>query len=273
MSQGHPVSPFESASVPDAYRQFLQPVIFEPWAARLLEYVGLEPGQTVLDVASGTGVVARAAATAVGPTGKVIASDLSPAMLAHVMTGLDPRGAPVETLACSATDLAVPDASIDVALCQQGFPFIPDRAAAAREMLRVLRAGGRMGAAVWLSGRRLEPFDTYADALREEGVESPFPHAYESARMSMSGEEVQQALAAGGFVDIEVDTLELELAWPSPEAAARGILGTPYGPALAALDAPRQERLQADLVARMTNPHGTAVRHLTVAVLGRGTAA
>lgn len=264
--------PFDSSSVPDGYRRHLQPVIFEPWARKLIDFVGLEPDQVVLDVASGTGVVARAAAVAVGPGGQVIASDISPAMLAHVTTDLAAGGAPITTLESSATALQVADATIDRVLCQQGFPFIPDRAAAAREMRRVLRPGGKVGAAVWLIDPRLDPFDTYGDALRDEGVEEPFPHAYDTRPMRMSTDEVHGVFSAGGFVDIAVVTDTLELKWSSPEAAALGITGTPYGPAVAALDVERQQRLMSALRDRMTGSDGSAVRHLMTAVLARGTA-
>jgi SAM-dependent methyltransferase len=257
--------------VPDGYRRHLQPVIFEPWAQKLIDFVGLQPDQAVLDVASGTGVVARAAAAAVGPGGRVIASDISPAMLAHVTIDLEPGGAPVATLESSATDLRVADDSVDRVLCQQGFPFIPDRAAAAREMRRVLRSGGKAGAAVWLSSPRLDPFDTYGDALRNEGVEEPFPHAYDTRPMRMSTDEVHQVFSAGGFVDIAVVTDTLELGWSSPEAAALGITGTPYGPAVAALNVERQEHLMSALRKRMTGGDGSAVRHVMTAVLARGT--
>ncbi|MGH3497965.1 MAG: class I SAM-dependent methyltransferase [Nocardioidaceae bacterium] len=232
MSEARGAGPFESASIPDAYRRLLQPVMFEPWAVRLIDYIGLSAGQPVLDVASGTGAVARAAATRVGAEGHVIASDISAAMLAQVTTGLDPRGSPVQTLGSPATDLALPDSSVDVVLCQQGFPFIADRLGAAREMRRVLRPGGRLGVAVWLSGRRLEPFETYAEVLAAEGVGEPYPHANDSERFKMSEQDVDRTLADGGFQDVSLSTEDMVLAWPSVDAAALAITGTPFGPVL-----------------------------------------
>jgi ubiquinone/menaquinone biosynthesis C-methylase UbiE len=263
---------FSSGSVADGYRQHLEPVIFRPWADRLIDFVGLEPDGMVLDVASGTGVVARAAAARVGAGGRVIASDISPLMLSHVTTGLDPEAAPVETLECSATDLRVADASIDVVLCQQGLPFIPDRVAAAREMRRVLRSGGRAGIAVWRSNPRIEPFIIYGETLQAHGVESPFPHAYDTSANSMSVDEVQAALLAAGFTDVEVTTEQLELTWPSPDAAALAVVGTPYGPVYAGLGPSAREQVMADLRRRMTAADGGATKHVMTAVLARGTA-
>ena len=265
---------FEAASVPDGYRRYLEPVIFEPWAQRLIDRVGLVRDQVVLDVASGTGVVARAAAGRVGAGGRVIASDISPGMLADVAARVEPAAgvAAVETLECSATELRLPDASVDVVFCQQGFQFIPDPDAAAREMGRVLRAGGAVGVAVWLSGRGPEPFDTYANVLQGEGVDEPFPGAYTSSNFTMSIGEVEEALVAGGFDEVAVTAEELELARASPEAAALGITGTPYGPAVATLDGERQRRLMTTLRQRMTGRDGAAARPVTTAVLGCGTA-
>ncbi|GAC1317234.1 MAG: methyltransferase domain-containing protein [Thermoleophilaceae bacterium] len=268
-----PRSLFTGASVPDGYRRHLEPVIFQPWAERLLDFVGIEAGQRVLDVASGTGVVARAAARRVGAAGHVIASDISAAMLAHVTANLAPDAATVETLECSATELAVGDATIDAVLCQQGLPFIPDRIAAMREMERVLRPGGRAGVAVWLSNPRLEPFLIYGEALRDRGLPEPFPNAYDSTATSMGREDVRDAFAAAGFREIEVVTDDLEVGWASAEAAAEAVVGTPYGPVLVALDPSARDQVMADIRHRMTGPDGSVTKHVTTAVLARGVAA
>jgi SAM-dependent methyltransferase len=263
---------FSSGSVADGYREHLVPVIFAPWAQRLLDFVGVQPGQAVLDVASGTGVVARAAAGRSGATGSVIASDPSAEMLAHATVDPADDAAPITTLQCSATELAVADASVDVVVCQQGFPFIPDRVAAATEMRRVLRPGGAAGVAVWLSNPKVEPFMIYGEALRATGLPEPFPSAYDSTAISMSVDEVRHTLSSGGLKDVDVETQDLMLDWPSPEAAVIGVFGTPYGPIIAGLDEERRASVMADLKRRMTAADGTAVRHRTTAVLGRGVA-
>lgn len=94
---------FSAGTIADAYRQHLEPVIFRPRAARLLDLAGPQPGQRLLDVACGTGVVARAAATRLGRDGQIIASDISPGMLAHVPVDFPVGEASVETLEASAT--------------------------------------------------------------------------------------------------------------------------------------------------------------------------
>ncbi len=125
---------------------------------------------------------------------------------------------------------------------------------------------------MWLSDVRVEPFDTYGAVLQAAGVAEPFPHAYDSGPLKMSVSDVERTFVAAGFADVLVVTEGLELAWASPEAMALGITGTPYGPAVKALDGDGQRRVMAALRESMTGPGGVAVRHVMTEVLGRGTA-
>ena len=78
---------FTQVSVPDGYDRFMLGQLFEPWAAELIARASLKPGCSVLDVASGLGPVARLAAKAAGSGGRVVASDISAAMLAVARPG------------------------------------------------------------------------------------------------------------------------------------------------------------------------------------------
>ena len=257
-------------SVADNYREYLEPVIFRPWAELLVDFVGLNKGETVLDIAAGTGVVSRAAAARTGPGSRVIASDVSAAMLAQVPNGFPSREVSLQMLECSATALELPDASVDVVFCQQGLPFIPDRPGAAREMFRVLRPDGKLGIAVWLSTPRLEPFIIYGEALRAHHVPEPFPGAYDSSILGMTQDEVESALDAAGFEDVEVRVERLEVEWPSVLHAVRAAHGTPYGPALDAMDSGIRQSVLADVDQRMTGPSGTVTEHVMTSILARG---
>jgi len=131
---------------------------YEPlWRAQLAEaqaamltLASPAPGEQVLDIACGTGLVSLEAARAVGVSGHVLGIDLSDRMV-----GAAERRAREEKLSnCSfsrmdAETLAVPDASFDVVLCALGLMYMPDPKQAVREMRRVLRAGGRISLAVW----------------------------------------------------------------------------------------------------------------------------
>ncbi len=259
-----------AGSVPDGYLEYLEPVIFRPWAEKLLAYVEIADGAAVLDVAAGTGAVSRAAASRVGRGGRVIASDISEAMLGHVAHGYPVDGPPVETLVCSATDLQLPESSVDAVLCQQGLPFVPDRPAALKEMARVLKPGGVVGIAVWQSTNRVEPFIVYGDALQANGIPEPFAGAYDSTGLTMTVDEVEDAFGGAGLEDVEARIEELELDWPDVAHAVRGIFGTPYGPIVVALDEEARRAVLDDLEARMTAPGGGARAHRMVSVLARG---
>ena len=118
--------------------------------ARMLARVALRPGETVLDVACGTGLVTLQAAQAVGPQGRVIGVDLSARMVQAAEQRAHARGLHNTRFArMDAEQLALADASSDVALCALGLMYLPEPEQAVREMARVLRPGGRIGLAVW----------------------------------------------------------------------------------------------------------------------------
>lgn len=266
---------FTATSVPENYQRYLAPVVFEPWAEVLVDAVGVSSGAEVLDVASGTGVVARLAALRAGADGRVVAVDVSGPMLEHSAAQPRPGGsALIEFLESYAADLPFADGTFDVVLCQQGLQFFPERLDAVREMRRVLRAGGVAGISVWAAGHRLEPFDDYTEALAGAGVEPPFPHAFESATFVMGPDETAELFEDAGFDAVEVSTVQLTIGFADSESAAAGILGTPFGPLVAALPPDRREAVDADLARRFADPSpGAPVRRRTAAVIVRATAA
>lgn len=118
--------------------------------ARLLACVALQPGEQVLDVACGTGLVSLRAVQAVGPRGQVTGVDLSARMVEAAERRAQVRQLRhARFLRMDAEQLALPDASVDAALCAFGLMYLPEPEQALREMVRVLRPGGRVGLAVW----------------------------------------------------------------------------------------------------------------------------
>ena len=130
-------------SAPENYEKYFVPIIGRPLAADLVDVAAPRPGERALDVACGTGVVARIAAERVGTAGTIAAIDINPGMLA-VARATTPATVAVDWQQASAERLPFPDESFDVALCSLGLPFFPERAAALREMRRVLVPGGRI---------------------------------------------------------------------------------------------------------------------------------
>ena len=128
-----------------AYENLFVPALFAEWAARVMGHARLRSGQSVLDVACGTGVLTREVVSRVGPSGRVAAVDVNDGMLAvasRQVPGVEFRQAPAE-------ELPYPDRSFDAVVSQFGLMYFTDRQKALREMRRVLAPGGVMAVAVW----------------------------------------------------------------------------------------------------------------------------
>ncbi|HEU4421626.1 MAG TPA: methyltransferase domain-containing protein [Pilimelia sp.] len=136
-----------SADQAEIYESRFVPAIFAQWAQPLLAAAGVRPGQAILDVACGTGILARTAADRVGPTGRVVGVDLNEGMLT-VARRLRPD---IEWRRGDAADLPLPDAAFDAALCQSALMFFPDVTQALREMARVTKPPGTVGVQVYAS--------------------------------------------------------------------------------------------------------------------------
>jgi ubiquinone/menaquinone biosynthesis C-methylase UbiE len=147
----------------EVYEREMVPAIFARWAPDLVAQVEVEPGQRVLDVACGTGVVTRLLADRVGPRGRVVGLDLNPVMLAAARASA--KDAPIEWLEASAQSIPLPDAAFDAATCQQGLQFFPDKAVALAEIRRVLVPSGRLALAVWRSVEHAPAFQALEAAL------------------------------------------------------------------------------------------------------------
>ena len=133
-----------SAEAAERYEAQFVPAIFAEWAPRLVDMAGIEAGHRVLDVACGTGIVARTAADRLAGSGEVVGLDLNPGMLAvarRVRPGLEWRQG-------DAADLPFPDRSFDRVLCQMALMFFPDRVQTLAEMARVTRSGGAVAVCV-----------------------------------------------------------------------------------------------------------------------------
>ena len=152
-----------SVEAAEVYEARFVPAIFGEWAPHLVEAAGVAPGQAVLDVACGTGVVARTAADRMGGRGRVVGLDLNEGMLA-VAGRLRPD---IEWRQGDAAELPFEAGSFDAVLCQAALMFFPDRAGALREMARVATPGGTLAVQVWDRLEAQEGFGAMYGALVE----------------------------------------------------------------------------------------------------------
>ena len=200
----------------EVYEQHLVPAMFAPWAAKLIELAGVRPGERVLDLACGTGVVTRLAAERTGSAGRVVGLDINAAMLA-VARSLPPvEGPSVEWIEASALEIPLPAATFDVVLCQHGLQQFPDRPAALREARRVLASNGRLAASVWSRIEGSPGMAALVQALeRHVGIEAAFNRRAPFALGDAA--ELRSLLAGAGFRDVHVRTLVEIARFPSPE--------------------------------------------------------
>lgn len=216
------------ASAPDVYERDLVPAVFGPWALKVVELADPKQGERVLDVACGTGIVARRAAERVGAAGYVLGVDLNPAMLAVAASvASSSPNLPIEWREASAMAMPLSDVMFDIVYCQLGLQFFADRPAALREMHRVLVPGGRLGLMVWRSIQYSPGFGALADRL--ERHVGPDAAAIMRAPFALHDTDQLRALiSAAGFRDVTVQPAAGIVRFPSVEHFVRSyVAGSP----------------------------------------------
>jgi len=236
----------------EAYETYLASA-FRPWADDLIARAAVREGERVLDVACGTGIVARQAAPKVGSAGSVTGLDVNAGMLSVARTraaGLHPA---IEWRQASALEMPFPGEAFDVAFCEQALQFFSDPLAALREMHRVLAPGGRVAVNVCRPIEYSPAYLALADALtRHVGAEagammrSPFPR--------WTVDELRGLIANAGFGLVRVTIEPGMLRYPSTgEFLRREAVSSPLAAALSALDAQSRGALIRELQSALSN--------------------
>lgn len=229
----------------ESYERHFVPAIGRPIAAELIEAADLQPGERVLDVACGTGIVTRLAAERVGRTGSVAGLDPNPAMLAVAREAV-PAGLPIDWHHAPAEKIPLEDERFDAVLCGMGLQFFSDRDAGLREMHRVLEPGGRLVANV--PGPTPPPLQAMADGLRRHV--SPESAGFVDAVFSLhDADELRDLAEEAGFSRVEVKSGETTLELGAPEAFLWNYVNsTPVAAAVAKLDAEGRAALEREFV-------------------------
>jgi ubiquinone/menaquinone biosynthesis C-methylase UbiE len=229
-----------AGSIPAIYDRYLGPLIFEPYAVDLAERLAGMTTGSVLETAAGTGIVARALARALPETVSIVATDLNQPMLDSAAA--QEGSARVTWQQADAQSLPFKDQSFDAVVCQFGVMFFPDKRAAYREALRVLKPGGRFLFNVWDRIEDNEFPHIVTEALAAVFPQDPprflarTPHGYHDTTT------IRDDVRAAGFTHIEIDTIERRSRAPSPRHPAIGFCqGTPLRNEIEARDKSRLE--------------------------------
>ena len=227
----------------ELYERYPARYILGPWAPSLADAARPAAGERVLDVACGTGVVARTAAKRVGPNGRVVGLDLNPGMIAVARSLPAADGAPVEWLERSALDLGLAEASFDLMLCQQGLQFFPDQAITLREMRRVLDSGGRLALSVWNS---IGHYNSAVSAALAQFVSRDVAARFNASRKAYTAGELQRLATEAGFTAAEVSVGRIDIRLPRIDKFVLDHLSaTPVAAAIDAVDAATREKIGA----------------------------
>jgi len=232
-------------TAPENYERYFGPAIALPLATELVETALLSPGDRVLDVACGTGVVARLAAEQVGAAGHVTGLDMNPGMLGVARSVVSP--AAIEWHEGIAEDTQLSDTAYDAALCQMGLQFFADRGAALAELYRVLVPGGRLVANV--PGPMPPVFQILQRAIRDHV--SPEIAKFLSVVFSLDdARELEGLIAGSGFREMSVRLSPTVLRLPPPEDFLwQYVWSTPLAEAVGRLSEQERETLKRDVLA------------------------
>jgi SAM-dependent methyltransferase len=197
-----------------------------PFADVAVSAVHPKPGESLLDLACGTGFVTRRAAYSVGGSGSVVGLDINPAML-EVAADEGPDIA--DWVCASADDMPFADCSFDAVVCQQGVQFFPDPVAALAETRRVLRPAGRLCATVWAAPTFSPYFHAVATGLIAAIGDAGITPLY--AAMPEGGDELLRGWAeAAGLSNVAVRQVEVVINLPPiREFLPSQLLATPWG--------------------------------------------
>ncbi len=198
-----------AGSAAERYQQVLVPYWFGHWARELVALVAPSPGESILDVACGTGVTTRMLKEAVGPGGRVAGLDINAPML--VVARELSRGLDIDWLEDDVCSGAIGGARFDAVVSQHGYHYFPDKAEALAAMRRALVPGGRIALSVW-DGH--SPYTrALCDALElvvAAGIVAP----QRAQRETPSAQQLSRELAAAGFDEVRVERQVLDIRVP-----------------------------------------------------------
>jgi ubiquinone/menaquinone biosynthesis C-methylase UbiE len=241
-------SGFQLAGVQAGGYQAHTAAFMGPSARLLVAGADVGAGDAVLDLACGTGLVARAALPRVTPGGRVAGADINPTMLAVARSS---GASGIEWFESPAETLPFDDATFSHVLCQQGFQFFTDPTAAAGEARRVLGPGGVLAATVWATPGSNPYIETQLDLLAQ--LDPTLAASVQAATPPDADQLLESIATDAGFASVSLSLLEhqVEIAELGSFFLAQSAT-TPWASALATLSDAEQQSLADSLVQRLS---------------------
>jgi ubiquinone/menaquinone biosynthesis C-methylase UbiE len=197
----------------ESYERFMVPSLFAPWSSYLIQRANPQPGERVLDVACGTGIVARSVAPRVGSQGMVIGLDVNPDMINMARILAEREHLAIEWHTSPAEQLPFPDEHFDLILCQFGLMFFTDKHAALKEMHRVLSKGGRIVLSVWQGLDRHPFYQTLHEVSKRHLGKSSVQAVFSLG----DSDELRKLLIDSGFQHVAIEPMTLTARFPNAE--------------------------------------------------------
>ncbi|MEP3277520.1 MAG: methyltransferase domain-containing protein [Stappiaceae bacterium] len=198
-----------TGNAPEIYETTMVPLWFGRWAKALLSLVSLQPGESVLDVACGTGVTTRLAKNEVGREGRVTGLDINTGMLAKAHELASTQD--ITWLESDVVKTGLPGDCFDAIISQHGYHYFPDQAAALKEFHRILAPTGRLAMSIW-DGH--SPYTKALCSAVEKFISQETANKQRSQRETPSAEELTAGVCKAGFSDVSVVRQELIIKIP-----------------------------------------------------------
>lgn len=229
----------------EAFERYMVPLLLGPLAECLLDALGLTAGNRLLDLACGTGAVAKPALERIEGRGRVVGLDIDADALA-IARDSSPHA--IEYVLGSSERLPFPAGSFDAVACQQGLQFFDDREQALNEVRRVLVPAGRVAFIVWASVDQQPVFGAIRQALIRVAGSEAGGKFFERPSSLGAAYQLERTLHSAGFVDVSVEDLGYEAGFPSVlDFLEQYAAATPLGNTLAALPPADRDALVADV--------------------------
>ena len=240
------------ANPAEGYESYMVPTLFAPSARILIDAADPKPGERVLDVGCGTGIVAREVASCLGASAAVFAVDLSPNMLAVARAAAAQEGLTIDWREGNAEHLPFHDGTFDLVLCQFALMFVADKAVALSEMRRVVTGSGRVLISVWQGLDRHPFYQTLHNAIEHRVGMSSLQEIFALG----NADDLRPLASAAGFRRVCINPFSLTARFPNPEAFIAGEIevDTASIPSMQHLDSEAREAIVTAITRDMQSP-------------------